>query len=102
MLYEPPAMPIQHFKDGRCARLLQGEDPGRGFPTDLKRRTSNKLRLLDEAQGLDDLRDPPGNHLEALSGDRAGQHSIRVNRQFRICFRWTAEGPTDVEFVDYH
>ncbi len=95
-------MPIQSFKDDRCARLLRGEHPGRRFPAELLRRTANRLRLLDEAKALDDLRDPPGNHLEALAGDRAGQHSVRVNRQFRVCFRWTPEGPADVEFVDYH
>jgi proteic killer suppression protein len=58
--------------------------------------------MLNRAAGLDDLRVPPGNRLEALKGDRAGQHSIRVNDQFRICFVWTAQGPEDVEIVDYH
>lgn len=58
--------------------------------------------MLDAAIALDDLRSPPGNHLEALVGDRKGQHSIRINRQFRICFRWTDDGPEDVEVVDYH
>jgi toxin HigB-1 len=61
-----------------------------------------KLAILNQAARLDDLRVPPGNRLEALAGDRAGQHSIRVNDQFRICFRWTADGPQDVEIVDYH
>lgn len=58
--------------------------------------------MLDAAAVLDDLKAPPGNQLEALKGDRAGQHSIRVNDQFRICFVWTAAGPADVEFTDYH
>ena len=58
--------------------------------------------MLDAAETLDDLRVPPGNRLEALRGDRAGQHSIRINQQCRICFRWTDAGPTDVEIVDYH
>jgi proteic killer suppression protein len=58
--------------------------------------------MLDAAKTLSDLREPPANRLEALSGDRAGQHSVRVNDQFRLCFRWTARGPTDVELVDYH
>lgn len=58
--------------------------------------------MLDAAVTLDDLKQPPGNVLEALSGDRRGQHSIRVNQQWRICFVWTAAGPTDVEIVDYH
>ena len=61
-----------------------------------------KLRQLQIAGRLDDLRVPPGNHLEALKGTRSGQHSIRVNDQFRVCFRWTAAGPAEVEIVDYH
>ena len=61
-----------------------------------------KLRQLQIAGRLEDLRIPPGNRLEALKGDRAGQHSIRVNDQFRVCFRWTAAGAEDVEIVDYH
>jgi toxin HigB-1 len=61
-----------------------------------------KLRQLEIAGRLDDLRVPPGNRLEVLRGDRVGQHSIRVNEQFRICFRWTAGGPEDVEITDYH
>ena len=61
-----------------------------------------KLIMLHAATRLDDLRSHPGNHLEALKGDRGGQHSIRVNQQFRICFRWTSNGPEDVEVIDYH
>ncbi len=61
-----------------------------------------RLRQLEIADRLDDLRVPPGNRLEALKGDRAGQHSIRVNDQFRVCFRWTDPGAEDVEIVDYH
>ena len=61
-----------------------------------------KLRQLEIAGRLDDLRVPPGNRLEALTRDRVGQHSIRVNDQFRVCFRWTEAGPADVEIVDYH
>jgi toxin HigB-1 len=61
-----------------------------------------KLAMLDAAENLRDLLIPPGNRLEKLSGDRGGQHSIRVNRQWRICFRWTDAGPEDVEIVDYH
>jgi proteic killer suppression protein len=64
--------------------------------------TRRKLRYLNAAAELDDLRVPPGNRLEALKADRASQYSIRVNDQFRICFVWTAEGPKDVEFTDYH
>ena len=61
-----------------------------------------KLRQLEIAGRLDDLRVPPGNRLEALKGDRVGQHSIRVNEQFRVCFRWTDAGAEDVKIVDYH
>ena len=61
-----------------------------------------KLVMLNRAETLNDLRVPPGNRLESLKADRVGQHSIRVNDQFRICFTWTAEGPIDVEIVDYH
>jgi proteic killer suppression protein len=61
-----------------------------------------KLVQLDAAQTLDFLRSPPGNRLEALQGDRSGQYSIRINDQFRVCFRWTESGPGDVETVDYH
>jgi proteic killer suppression protein len=61
-----------------------------------------KLRQLEIAGRLDDLRVPPGNRLEALKGDRAGQHSIRVNDRYRVCFRWTQTGAVDVEIVDYH
>jgi proteic killer suppression protein len=61
-----------------------------------------RLRQLNAAGRPDDLRIPPGNRLEKLVGDRAGQHSIRVNDQYRICFRWTEHGPEDVELVDYH
>jgi len=75
---------------------------GKGFPSDLVRRTTAMLTALDAAVVLEDLRFPPGNHLEALKGDRAGQHSVRINRKWRICFRWTPNGPEDVEIVDYH
>lgn len=61
-----------------------------------------KLSQLDAAQTLDFMKAPPGNHLEALKGDRKGQHSVRINDQWRICFVWTDTGPLDVEIVDYH
>ncbi len=63
---------------------------------------TRKLAQLDAAETLDFLRSPPGNRLEALKGDRAGQYSIRVNDQYRLCFRWTKAGPEDVEITDYH
>jgi len=61
-----------------------------------------KLAMLNRAGRLDDLRVPPGNRLESLKGNRAGRHSIRINDRFRVCFRWAAGGPVDVEIVDYH
>jgi toxin HigB-1 len=75
---------------------------GKGFPADLIKRTRAMLSALDAAHAIEDLRFPPGNHLEALSGDRSGQHSVRINGQWRICFIWTSQGPADVEIVDYH
>jgi proteic killer suppression protein len=71
-------------------------------PAVLRQRALDKLTLLDAAMSLDQLKLPPGNRLEALRGDRTGQHSIRINDQFRICFQWTDAGPVDVEIVDYH
>ncbi|WP_295014499.1 type II toxin-antitoxin system RelE/ParE family toxin [uncultured Microbacterium sp.] len=68
----------------------------------LQRAAQKKLRLLNAAEAINDLRIPPGNRLEKLSGDREGQYSIRVNDQYRICFIWTAAGPADVQIVDYH
>lgn len=68
----------------------------------IQRKALMKLLLLDAAHELEELRVPPGNRLEALRGDRQGQHSIRINDQWRICFLWTPAGPRDVEIVDYH
>lgn len=68
----------------------------------IERPARRKLLMLDAARVLDDLLQPPGNRLEALRGDRAGQHSIRINDQWRLCFVWTSEGPDHVEIVDYH
>lgn len=81
--------------------MSKGE-PVKGIPADVRRRAVNKLFILDTVTRLDDLRVPPGNRLEALSGNRSGQHSIRVNDQWRICFRWAIDGVHDVAFVDYH
>jgi len=74
----------------------------RRLPPDIQQTALRKLRMLNAAGRLDDLRVPPGNRLEALSGDLAGKHSIRINDQWRICFHWTDGGPDDVEIVDYH
>lgn len=75
---------------------------GKSFPSDLIKRTRALLSALNEATSLEDLRFPPGNRLEMLRGDRAGLYSVRINRQWRICFVWTQQGPADVEIVDYH
>ena len=91
---------IRSFKDAATARLFADEDVAR-FRA-IERSVRRKLLLLHGAGALSDLRWPPGNRLEALKGDRKGQHSIRINDQFRVCFRWTKDGPEDVEIVDYH
>jgi len=92
---------IRRFRNSLTEAVYMGESP-KGFPADLVKVARRKLGYLHAAHDLRDLRVPPGNRLEALSGDRSGQHSIRINDQFRICFRWTADGPTDVEIIDYH
>ncbi len=92
---------IKSFKDRLTEAVYQGESP-KGFPASLVKTARRKLGYLDAVVDLNDLRSPPGNRLEALSGDRDGQHSIRVNDQFRVCFIWTDEGPKDVEIIDYH
>ena len=92
---------IRSFRCQETERIWSGI-PARKFPPDIQRRALNKLRLLDAALTISDLRNPPGNRLEALSGGRKGQHSIRINDQWRICFRWNAGEAIDVEIVDYH
>lgn len=92
---------IRSFKDKKTAAAFDGKIL-KGFPADLVSVARRKLRMVHRAASLDDLRFPPGNMLEELTRDRKGQHSIRVNDQFRICFRWTDAGPEDVEFTDYH
>lgn len=82
--------------------VLAGDFSRKGLAPDLFQSARRKLNLLVVATSLADLRIPPGNRLEALSGDRRGQHSIRINDQWRICFRWTEKGAEDVEIVDYH
>jgi len=81
--------------------VFEGRAP-RGFPADLVRATRRRLGYLHAALRLEDLKAPPGNRLHPLTGDHLGQHSISVNDKFRICFIWTPEGPSEVEFVDYH
>jgi toxin HigB-1 len=91
---------IRSFADRDTHRLFEDERVRR-FQA-IERQARRKLLLLDAASSLDDLRVPPGNHLEALSGDRVGQSSIRINKQWRICFRWHNGDACDVEIVDYH
>jgi proteic killer suppression protein len=92
---------IRSFRDKRTADLAAGRAPKR-VPTDVAERAVRKLFLLDTVTRLEDLSVPPGNRLETLRGDRHGQHSIRVNEQWRICFAWRDGDAYDVEFVDYH
>ena len=91
---------IQSFKCGDTQAISKGERVKRF--ANIAAVARRKLRQLEVAGRLDDLRVPPGNRLEPLRGERAGQHSIRVNDQFRLCFRWTDTGAEDVEIVDYH
>lgn len=92
---------ILGFKDKTTEMVFSGRCP-KGFPADLFRVARRKLGYLNAAIHLEVLGSPPGNRLEALKDDRIGQHSIRINDQFRICFVWTAAGPKDVAFIDYH
>jgi proteic killer suppression protein len=91
---------IRSFKDAATARLFADEDVPRF--RGIERQARYKLLLLHAAGTLNDLRVPPGNRLEALKGDRRGQHSIRINDQWRICFVWRDGAAEDVEIVDYH
>ena len=92
---------IRTFRDRKTEDVFRRERV-RALHPDVQRLAQRKLVMLDAAESLQDLRLPPGNRLERLSGDRAGQHSIRVNDQFRVCFRWTGTDAEDVEIVDYH
>lgn len=92
---------IQDFADGETEKIWNGLQ-SRRLPAAMQAVALRKLRLLNQAKVLLDLRIPPGNRLELLKGNRAGQHSIRVNDQWRICFFWTEGGPSNVEIVDYH
>jgi toxin HigB-1 len=92
---------IESFRDKRTAAVFRRQLP-KGFPPDLASAARRKLRYLDAAATLEDLRQPPGNRLEALAGRRRGQHSIRVNDQWRLCFVWRDGTAHDVEITDYH
>ena len=92
---------IKGFRDKTTERIFSRQFPRR-FPLNLYRVAWRKLAILDAAERLDDLRVPPGNQLEKLSGDRRGKHSIRINDQWRICFRWSDGDAYDVEIAEYH
>lgn len=92
---------IVSFSDAATEAIFRRERGSR-YPLALQRRILRKLLVLDAANALDDLRVPPGNRLEKLVGDRKGQHSIRVNDQWRICFRWQDGNAQEVQVVDYH
>jgi len=91
---------IQSFKDDDTQELFETGTSKR-WPS-IQRPARRKLDQIEASHNLEDLRIPPGNRLEALKGDRAGQHSIRINGQYRICFVWKSDGAHDVEIVDYH
>ena len=92
---------IRSFADRQTEKLFRRER-SRAIPADLRRRALRKLLILDAASELKDLESPPGNRLEKLKGDRKGQHSIRINQKWRICFRWAKGDAFDVEIADYH
>ena len=87
---------------GKFAEAVVAGRAIKGFPANLLAAAERKMQAVDNAHVLADLRSPPGNRLEALKGDRAGQHSIRINDQWRICFIWTEAGAEEFEIVDYH
>lgn len=92
---------IQSTKGKMIEQVLSGR-PGKGFPADVFNVASRKVAMIHAAVTLDDLRVPPANRLEKLSGNRKGQYSIRINDQWRICFKWGKKGPENVEITDYH
>jgi toxin HigB-1 len=92
---------IRSFNDDEAQLIWNGER-SRKLPHDIQERTLARLRMLNEAETLDDLRNPPGNRLHPLKGDREGQHSISINRQWRICFAWRDGGADGVQITEYH
>jgi toxin HigB-1 len=93
---------IRSFKGKFAEQILQGRTVPKGFPANLAKIARRKLIMVDSADLLVALNSPPGNRLEALKGDLTGKHSIRINDQWRVVFRWTDAGPEDLEVVDYH
>jgi proteic killer suppression protein len=92
---------ILSFRSKEAEKIWHGELTKR-LPPAIQIVARRKLRMLNNARRLDDLRIPPANRLEALKGERKGQYSIRINEQWRLCFRWTEAGPAEIEIVDYH
>jgi toxin HigB-1 len=92
---------IRSFADKEAGKVWEGM-PSRHLPGDIQAVARRKLRMLNNAATLEDLRVPPANRLEALKGKRKGQHSIRINDQWRVCFRWKDGDAHEVEIVDYH
>lgn len=93
---------IRGFKGKFAETIFRARTVPKGFPLSIAGVARRKLVMLNNAERLDDLKSPPGNRLEALKGDLAGRCSIRINDQWRLVFRWTANGPDEVEIVDYH
>ncbi len=93
---------IRSFRGAKTQELWETGRVKKGFPVDIQAAALRKLRMLDAAARLEDLRSPPGNRLEALSGDRKGEHTIRVNDQFRVCFVWKDGDVSEIEITDYH
>jgi toxin HigB-1 len=92
---------IESFASDEAEKIFRGQ-VSKKFPKDIQRTARRRLIYLDDAEDIQDLLAPPGNRLEKLKGDRAGQHSIRINDQWRICFKWSGNKAKDVEIVDYH
>ncbi len=92
---------IESFASDETEKIFRGQ-VSKKFPKDIQRTARRKLIYLDDAEDLQDLLAPPGNRLEKLKGHRVGQHSIRINDQWRICFKWSGSKAKDVEIVDYH
>ena len=93
---------IRTFKGEWAEMILANRKVPKGFPADIAKVARRKLVMVNNARALDDLKSPPGNRLEALKSDLKGKHSVRINNQWRIVFRWTANGPEEVEITDYH
>ena len=92
---------IKNFKDNETQKIYQRQR-SRKLPADIQQVALRKLRMINNSISINDLRVPPANHLEKLIGNRAGQWSIRINDQWRVCFRWEGNDALDVEITDYH